>query len=260
MHPVGVFDTLHFETSGVSGVELSCSNAALAVDSGNLVHGAATRFLETAQIKAGVRIHLEKRIPVAAGLGGGSSNAAATLLGLNEIFDRRLSARQLSDLAASIGSDVPFFLQTQPALVLGRGERILPHSFFPALAGIWLLLIYPGFGISTAWAYQALAKFPARLNGRRGGAEAFVRVLETGTAREIGHQLYNALEEPVLHKYPVLGLYQDFFRERGAIGALMSGSGSTTFIMLANEAAARELTDEFQAKFGGAGWTMAVPL
>ena len=101
-----------------------------------------------------MRIHLEKKIPLAAGLGGGSGNAATTLLALNELFGQPLSPRKLNELAAALGSDVPFFLQNQPALATGRGEKIQPLDLFPALRGKAFLLIHPGFGISTPWAYQ----------------------------------------------------------------------------------------------------------
>ncbi len=115
MHPVNVCDRLTFERHG-RGVKLTCDDASLHVDSRNLVHRAATAFLEAAQIPGGISIRLEKRIPLAAGLGGGSSNAAATLLALNELFGGPLPPEQLRKLAAALGSDVPFFLQNGPAL------------------------------------------------------------------------------------------------------------------------------------------------
>lgn len=270
MHPVDVTDTLHFERRSMSGVELTCSDSALPVDASNLVHRAATRFLEAAQLNDGIRIHIEKRIPMAAGLGGGSSNAATTLLALNDLFGRPVPEQTLSEMAAAIGSDVPFFLQHEPALVLGRGERILPHPAFPVLSSLWLVLVHPGFGVATAWAYRALAEFPDRLNGRPGRAEAFIRCLEDldverqargeSNPAQIGAQMFNSLEGPVLKKFPVLALYQEFFRSEGAIGTLMSGSGSTTFALVESETAANKMIGRFQEKFGCAGWIKAVSL
>src|SRR5438105_1630674 len=125
MHPVDVFDRLTF-ARGSQGVQLTCSEPSLPTDSRNLVHRAATSFLQAAKINDGVRLHLEKRIPLAAGLGGGSGNAATTLLGLNELFGGPLGPEQLQILAASLGSDIPFFLQGKPALATGRGENIQP--------------------------------------------------------------------------------------------------------------------------------------
>jgi 4-diphosphocytidyl-2-C-methyl-D-erythritol kinase len=228
MHPVNLFDRLVFERSGTS-IKLSCSDPALAVDESNLVHRAAKAFLEAAGTQEGVQIHLEKKIPMAAGLGGGSGNAATTLLGLNELFEKPLSHERLHGLAAAIGSDVPFFLQSKPALATGRGEKIQSLEFFPALKGTAFLLIHPGFGVPTAWAYQNLARFPEALNGRPGRAESLVRLLNTFDLRTAGAEFYNALEAPVLAKYPLLAICQEVLRESGASVALMSGSGSTTF-------------------------------
>src|SRR5260370_31564948 len=132
MHPVNVCDRLSF-TRGGSGLHLTCTEPTLPTDSRNLVHRAAAAFLQAAHISEGVRIHLEKRIPLAAGLGGGSGNAAKTLLGLNELFDQPLDAGRLRDIAAALGSDIPFFLQDHPALAAWRGDRGESLDFFPAV-------------------------------------------------------------------------------------------------------------------------------
>ena len=138
-------------------------------------------FWRRRRIRDGVRLELRKNIPLAAGLGGGSGNAATTLLGLNELFGEPLSPDQLRPIAAALGSDVPFFLQDKPALATGRGEQIQPLGAFPALSGAAFLLIHPGFGIATAWAYQRLARFPAALNGRAGpGAKAYIPAAKRG--------------------------------------------------------------------------------
>jgi 4-diphosphocytidyl-2-C-methyl-D-erythritol kinase len=259
LQPVNLCDRLTFERRG-GAVELSCSDAALPVDSRNLVHRAATGFLQTAKISDGVRIHLEKKIPLAAGLGGGSGNAATTLLALNELFGQPLSAAKLGELAASLGSDVPFFLQNQPALATGRGEKIQPLDSFPALRGKAFLLIHPGFGIATPWAYQNLARFPEALNGRPGRAQKLIARLQTGDWRAAGAEFYNSLEAPALEKYPVLALFQEFLRAHGALAALMSGSGSTTFAIAENMAAAESLVEKFKSKFGQNCWTAVVPV
>jgi len=259
IQPVNVCDNLSF-TKGGRGIRFSCSDPRLPTDAGNLVHRAAAAFLQTAGTKDGVHIHLEKRIPLAAGLGGGSGNAATTLLGLNELFGNPLAPARLNDLAASLGSDVPFFLQTKPVLATGRGEKIQPLEAFPALAQMHLLLIHPGFGISTAWAYQQLVKFPRALNGTPGRARKLIALLQTADARAAGVEFYNSLEAPVFRKYPILELYQEFLRANGAAATLMSGSGSTTFAFIQGEDAAKELEGRFKQKFGQACWTVVVPL
>ena len=257
MHPVNVFDELTF-TRAAGGLQLTCSDATLPVDAGNLVHRAATRFFQKTNIQDGVRIHLEKKLPLAAGLGGGSGNAATTLLGLNEMFGRPLAAPALHEIAAALGSDIPFFLQTKPALATGRGEMIQPLDFFPALRGMSFLLIHPGFGISTAWSYQTLAKFPAALNGTPGRAQKLISLLQTADLKTAGAEFYNSLEAPALEKFPILALYQEFLRENGAVVALMSGSGSTTFAIVQGQVAAEELAERFKGRFGRACWTAVV--
>jgi 4-diphosphocytidyl-2-C-methyl-D-erythritol kinase len=254
LHPVNLCDRLAFARAA-AGVQLSCNEPALPVDSSNLVHRAAAKFLEAAKISGGVRIHLEKKIPLAAGLGGGSGNAAVTLLGLNELFGSPLPPPQLHGLAASLGSDVNFFLQAGPALATGRGEKIQPLGDFPAMRGVKILLIHPGFGISTPWAYQALANFPAALNGRPGRAQKLVSRLQTAGLAEAAAGFYNSLEAPALDKYPVLALYQEFLRENGAVAALMSGSGSTTFALFQEGAPVEAAVEKFKARFGRTCWT-----
>ena len=259
MQPVAVCDELQFNRGGQS-IELTCNLPSLPVDSTNLVHRAAAAFLQAARRSEGVRIHLEKRIPLAAGLGGGSGNAACTLLGLNELFSEPLTPRQLGEIAAALGSDVPFFLQAQPALATGRGEKITPLDFSPALRGVFILLIHPGFGISTAWAYQALARYPEALNGRPGRAQKLVSLLQAGDLAAAANEFFNSLEAPVLNKYPLLALFQEFLKANGALAALMSGSGSTTFALVRGQNAAEQLRENFQAKFGESHWTSLVPL
>jgi 4-diphosphocytidyl-2-C-methyl-D-erythritol kinase len=260
MHPVGLYDTLCFERTDSPGVQLSCSHPALPVDASNLVYRAAAAFLDRAKIDSGVKIDLEKRVPLAAGLGGGSSNAATTLLGLGELFNRPLAHEQLQSLAASLGSDVPFFLQNQPALATGRGELVLPLQPLSALHGTFALLIHPGFGIPTAWAYSALAQFPEALNGKPGRAQELLTALHGKSLAHAVPLLYNALEVPVLRKYPILQLYQDFLRGHGAAGTLMSGSGSTTFALIDSEVAGTQLAAGFASHFGKSCWTAVVPL
>ena len=253
IHPVNVFDTLTFSRAS-AGIDLSCSNSELAVDHTNLVHRAASAFLNAAQISDGVKIHLEKRIPMAAGLGGGSGNAATTLLGLNELFGKPLDAARLHQIAAGLGSDIPFFLRFEPALATGRGEKIQPLESFALLRGRAFLLIHPGFGISTPWAYQQLTRFPAALNGQPGRAARFIKILRSDDLAAAAAEFYNSLEAPALHKFPLLEMFQSFLREHGAAGSLMSGSGSTTFALVSDPHAAHELEEEVKRKFGPV-WT-----
>jgi len=259
IQPVPLFDELEFQQGG-QGVQLTCSEPALPTDSSNLVHRAASAFLQAARIAEGVSIHLRKRIPLAAGLGGGSGNAANTLVGLNHLFGHPLPADKLSQIAATLGSDVPFFLQDNPVLAAGRGERIAPLDPFPALRGVFALLVHPGFGISTAWAYQTLARYPHALNGRPSRAQRLIALLKSSDPHLAAKEFYNSLEAPALTKYPLLALLQEFLKAQGAIATLMSGSGSTTFALVQSQTAAEELCERFKTKFGHEYWTAIVPL
>lgn len=259
MHPVNVCDHLSFERIA-GGVTLSCSDSQLPTGPQNLVHRAATLFLETMKIQDGVRIHLEKNIPVAAGLGGGSGNAATTLTALNQLFGSPATFAQLSSMASSLGSDIPFFLQNRPALGTGRGELIQSLDPFPTLQGASLILVQPGFGISTPWAYGQLARFPEALNGRPGRAQALVSRLQTGPLEAAAAEFYNSLEAPAFEKYPLLALFQEFFVENGAVGARMSGSGSASFALVQTQREGEIILEKFKSRFGDKLWTAVVPM
>lgn len=258
MQPVPLCDQLSFAKAGV-GLQLSCSDPRLPIDAKNLIFQAAERFAKEAGLppSEGVRIHLQKNIPVAAGLGGGSGNAAVTLLALNELFGQPLPRAKLTELAAALGSDIPFFLQNGPALATGRGEVIQSLDAFPAMRGVWFVLVHPGFGISTPWAYQQLANFPKALQGTPGRAQKLIALLQTNL-EAAGKEFYNSLEAPALRKYPLLALFQEFFRENGAPATLMSGSGSATFALLPSHNAAESILEKFRARFGSEIWTTVV--
>lgn len=260
MHPVALHDDLTFTRGALSGVNFSCDDPTLPTDGRNLVVRAANLFLKETQAADGVTISLRKRLPIAAGLGGGSGNAATTLLALNEIFGQPLSPEGLSRLAASLGSDVPFFLQNLPALATGRGEVITPLPPFAALRGAHLVLAHPGFGISTPWAYAQLARFPEALHGRAGRADELIARLQESDLARACAGFYNSLEAPALEKYPLLELFQQFFRENNAAGTLMSGSGSSTFALFASAPEAERALENFRHHFGSAIWTASLPL
>ena len=258
MQPVNLCDELTFERAG-SGLRLTCSNPELPADSKNLVHRAAATFLAAAKISDGVRIHLEKNLPLAGGIGGGSANAAVTLTALNVLFDLPLPLGKLYELAAALGSDVPFFLYDRPALATGRGDNIHRLENFPALRGKAFFLAHPGFGISTPWAYQNLARFPDALDGRAGRAAELIGKLQADDL-SAATGFYNSLEAPAFDKFPVLSLYKNWLQENGAGISLMSGSGSTTFAITENLVTAECLAEKFKSRFGSNGWMATVPV
>ena len=169
-------------------------------------------------------------------------------------------AAKLNELAASLGSDVPFFLQDKPALATGRGEKIQPLEFFPALRGKAFLLIHPGFGISTPWAYQNLARFPAALNGQTGRAQKLISGFKPAICAPPAPDFTIRSKRPRWKNFRCSALFQEFLRANGALAALMSGSGSTTFAIAENVAAAESLAEKFKSKFGQNCWTTVVEI
>lgn len=259
MHPVAVHDELEFsETAG--GILIEGNHPELKSDPSNLIYRAAESFLAAAKIRSGVYIRHEKRLPIAAGLGGGSANAATTLRGLNELFGLPLSAEQLHEIAARHGSDINFFLQDGPALATGRGECIEPLPPFPALAGRGLVLLNPGFGIPTPWAFRKLADHPGAITGDATRGRALIAALQDPDPAAAIPRFFNSLEAPVLEKYPLLAVFQDFCRANGALVSMMSGSGATTFAITESPASATELGARFRARFGDSAWCRDLPM
>jgi len=259
IHPVPIHDELRLERIGC-GINLSCNDTRLALDETNLVFRAADAFLKEIKSVEGVRMHLQKNLPIAAGIGAGSANAGMTLRGLNELWGQPLPDERLQKLAGDLGSDVPFFLQDGPALAFHRGEEINPIDPFPALQSTGLLLINPGFGVSTPWAYGQLREYPVALKGESGRAQELAGVLRQGTLTAASNLFYNSLEMPVFEKHPLLPVIRDYFIENGAIVSLMSGSGATIFALTSSRSDAEKLREKYHGRFGEAGWSRTVLL
>lgn len=227
--PVSLFDELIF-SPGPPGVTLEVEGCQpLGPVSENLVHRAALAFAAATGSALALHIHLKKNIPTGAGLGGGSGNAAGTLVTLNAMAGGPLAPGGLAALALKLGSDVPFFLEPRPALAGGRGERLQPMAGFPHLA---LLIVYPGFPVSTAEAYGAVRPNPAPRP-----APCW------GSLGEVVAGLENDFEPPLLEKFPELERVKRALLGAGAAGALLSGSGSAVFGLFAT-AAARDAAAE----------------
>ncbi|MEE2948405.1 MAG: 4-(cytidine 5'-diphospho)-2-C-methyl-D-erythritol kinase [Verrucomicrobiota bacterium] len=249
MLPVPLFDRMEFELTG-DGIELTCNWSDIPTDSGNLAWRAAESFAAKVGVGDGVRIRLEKTITSEGGLGGGSGNAAATLLALNELHGQPLGQVALQELAADLGSDVPFFLQNEAAVAKGRGEIIEPVAPLTALGGKVLLLVRPGFGVSTPSAYQGLARFPDAANRPLGQAGELVKRLTSGLLTGASDLFYNSLEAPVFDKYPLLKLLKEHALANGAEAALLCGSGSTIFAICPDNVTAESLGKALESQFG----------
>jgi len=203
------------------GISLECDPAVCAENSDNLAYRAAQLLQQRANIAGGCHIAIRKRIPIGAGLGGGSSNAATTLKALNHLWKLRLTAESLESFGASLGSDVPFFIKGGTAIGAGRGEKLTPICI---PLEYWGLLVCPPFSVSTKWAYQA-ANFSLTKTAK---SSKFFRFLED--LNDIGNWkkfLPNDLETVVFSCYPTLRTIVDKLYELGAFYARMSGSGSS---------------------------------
>jgi 4-diphosphocytidyl-2-C-methyl-D-erythritol kinase len=166
----------------------------------------------------------------------------------------------LHELAAELGSDVPFFMQSQAAVAKGRGEIIEPVAPLEALDGKSLLLVRPGFGVPTPWAYQGLAKFPGAKNRPLGQSDELAKRLANGSLAEAGDAFYNSLEAPVFDKFPLLKLIKQHALANGAEAALMCGSGSTVFAICPDAATAQSLGQAIEAEFGKQSLAQTVSL
>lgn len=241
MAPIDLADTLVF--SEHSKISMSCDDPALPTDSRNLVVRAANLLREKTGVKKGASIELRKKIPIGAGLGGGSSNATCALKGLNELWQLGLGDDDLEKLASELGSDTAFFVRNRPAFATGRGEKLEP---LPIEEGIPLLLLNFGFGSSTAWAYQHFVP------GNKAAPVAGKPALNRSSAAKL---LWNDLEKPVFEKFPILPIALEFLkRQSGVVGAMMSGSGSTLFAILESAKAGRPLKESVEKRFSKDLW------
>lgn len=241
---IGVFDELEM-TFGGEGLQLTLEGIGLPGGGENLVLRAARTFFQELGIPpADLTIRLRKKIPVAAGLGGGSSDAASTLLGLNEMLEARLDRKRLMALGKKIGADVPFFIFEKPALARGIGEQltevVLPES-------LWFFLVVPPFQISTAWAYEfydrlgPIPRDPKEIFSSFGGVGDLSSILE------------NDLERPVILRYPQIAEMKGKILSQGAKGALMSGSGSVVFGIFPTQEEAERARQEIPLPGGWKG-------
>jgi len=225
--PVSLFDVIEIRRLKVKGtkspntrITVSCDHPSVPRGEKNIVFRAARLLMPRVDTDQGVHIRVRKRIPIGAGLGGGSTDAAATLIGLNRLFKLGLSDDRLEKLALSLGADVPFFIRARPARAGGIGERLRPLA---GTARFWLVIIYPGFPVSTAWAYKAL---PRKLTKP---------IVNTSIATslksfdKLAGLLVNDLESVTLDRYPKIRLLKKMLLREGAVSGLMSGSGSAVF-------------------------------
>ncbi len=217
--PVALYDKLKISKLE-RGLKVYWSGRELPKGQNNLVNRAAVSFFKKTGIRKGAKITAIKKIPVSSGLGGGSSDAAATLKGLNQLWGNSLSSGDLERLALSLGADVPFFLLQRPSIARGIGEILQPMKSFPSF---WYVIVSPNLMVSTAWAYKRV-----KLQLTNKEIQSIVNLSEKAIFN-IPELLSNDLEGVTLGKYPFLCSIKDSLIKLGALGALMTGSGPSIF-------------------------------
>ena len=223
MQAVGLSDVLTLEKREAPGVGLSIDVPWLRADEKNLAYRAAKLMQEEYHLPGGVEIHLTKRIPMAAGLAGGSADAAAVLRGMDALYELGAGDEKLCELGARLGSDIPFTLMGGTMLATGRGEVLRRLPDFPET---FVVLAKPHVSVSTAWAYGAYDTHPAEQHPDN---DAMIRAIEAGDRRKAASFLCNVLESATIKRYEVISKLKEMMKEAGAMASLMSGSGPTVF-------------------------------
>lgn len=243
-HSIGLHDDIYLRRRTDRRITVHCKHPHVPSDPRNLAYQAAKLLLDDNPELNGADIRIQKRIPVAAGLGGGSADAAAVLCGMNVLFDLDLTQTDLMKFGGRLGADVPFCILGGAALGRGIGEILTP---LPPLDEAWILLANPGFAVSTAWVYQQIN---LSLTRPKKNVTIMLRCLQNGDFSDVARHLYNGLEVPVLSKYPVIAeIKTKLNKYSSSCGVLMSGSGATVFTFTPSEVQANLAAANFENDF-----------
>lgn len=244
MQKISLYDTLTVSLKKEKGISITTNHPDLPLGRKNIVYRTAQVILKKSRFKGGVHIDIRKEIPLGAGLGGGSSNAATTLKALSRVLEIGVSIRELTKIGVEIGADVPFFLFEGAAVATGIGERLRRIE----LPEMWYVLINPSFEVSTRWAYQnfVLTKRHFHINLQR---------LVT-TPEEISRLLWNDLEAVVSHRYPQIEAMKRLLVSAGALGALMTGSGPTVYGVFSRKREAENAFRKLEPEVRKRGWVI----
>lgn len=242
MQSIDLYDELEFKiTQG--DILIHCDHSEVPEDEKNIVYTAAQQLKREYNIDKGVEISIHKNIPVAAGLAGGSSNAAGTLKALNQLWELNLPLNTLMELGGRIGADIPFCLLGGTVLAKGIGDRLRPLSPLPTT---WLVLVKPSFSVSTSWAYQNI-NFDKGL--RHPNTKKVLEAIKKGNIEGVMPYLENVLEGVTANAYPEINIIKNLMLNLGARGVLMSGSGPTVFGICKNKGQAQEIHKQLKKKY-----------
>lgn len=223
MQTIYLYDDVILKKTKESGIQLATNLSYLPVDENNIAYKAAKLLREEFELQEGISIYLKKRIPVSAGMAGGSTNAAAVLFGMNRMFDLGLSMQELMERGVKLGADVPYCVMRGTVLAEGIGERLTPLSPMPKCT---ILIAKPGISVSTKTVYE---KFDALSRIEHPDIDGLVRGLEEGDLQKISSCMGNVLEMVTIEDYPIIEQIKNIMKREGALHAIMSGSGPTVF-------------------------------
>lgn len=243
MQSLSLRDTISLSVTGTPGLTMTCSDAGLPTDERNLAYRAAALFCRTYNITTGIALHLEKQIPVAAGLAGGSSDAAAVLRGLNEMFGAPATKEELATLGLTLGADVPYCLLLGTALSEGIGEKLTPLTAAP---NCYCLLVKPEAGASTKQIYTEYDALAAAETICHPDTDGILAALEQGDYNGLTSRLCNVLEPVTTKLVPEIATIKETLKDLGADGVLMSGSGPTVFALYTDKEKAQNAEAHFK--------------
>lgn len=223
MQTISLYDKIFIKKTKNTGIKVSTNLYYLPNNENNLVYKAAKLLIDEFEIKNGVSMKLEKYIPVAAGMAGGSADAAAVLIGMNKLFGLGLSRKQLMDRGVSIGADVPYCIMRGTALAEGIGERLTKLKPLPKC---YILIAKPGISVSTKFVYGNLKADEIE---KHPDIDGIIEAINNADILSVAERLGNVLEDVTIREYPVIDELKQFMKDRGALNSLMSGSGPTVF-------------------------------
>ena len=226
-------------------IKIKCSHPLVPVDTQSLTYRSAEKILNRYRIKKGVKIEIDKKIPLASGMAGGSANSASILVGINKLFALNLSNKVLREIGEELGMDVPFCIQNGTALAYHKGEKVTPLP--PINPPLWTIIINPGFEIPTKWAYNNLDL--GLIKREKNNTITMLKALKKGGLEGIAKNLFNSFEELIIKKYPEIGKIKDRLIEEGALGTLMSGSGPTVFGIAQNKEQALKIYEKLKSEY-----------
>lgn len=242
MQTVGIYDQIELWATRKPGIAVETNLSYLPVNENNLVYQAAKLLMDEFSVSSGIHITLRKFIPVAAGMAGGSSDAATVLFGLNKMFRLGLSRRELMERGVKIGADVPYCLLRGTALSEGIGEKLTP---LPAMPQCRVLIAKPGISVSTKLVYENL-NIHERDKDSHPDIDGMIKAIQNQELLEVAGKFGNVLELVTAEKYPVIEEIKAVMKKNGALNALMSGSGPTVFGLFTDEKTAQKAYEELR--------------